>query len=191
MNNENLSQQESLELISSMISTAKGNVRQGAFHMLLWGWVVMIISAAHFVLLKFGLVPHPEMVWLLTIPVFFVSFYVGYKKGKEARVSTHIDRMYAWVWMAFSITFLITFFLVMGKWDIINPIILTLAGYATFLSGKLLKFKPMIYGAIAFWVWAIIAFYAGPLYGMLVTSAAICTGYLIPGYLLKMKSDES
>jgi hypothetical protein len=191
MNNENLSNQESLELISKMISTAKGNVGQGAFHMLLWGWVVMIVSAAHFVLLKFQLIAHPEAVWLLTIPTFFVSFYVGYKKGKKARVKTHLDRVYAWVWMAFTVTFLITFVLVMGKWDIINPMILTLAGYATFLSGVLLKFRPMIYGAIGFWIWAIIAYVAGPLYGILVTSAAICTGYLIPGYLLKMKTDES
>jgi hypothetical protein len=191
MNNENLSNQESLEIISKMISTAKGNISQGAFHMLLWGWVVMILSASHFVLLKFQLLDHPEMVWLLAIPTFFVSFYVGYKRGSRASVSTHIDRMYSWIWMAFPVTFLILFFLVMGKWDIINPVILALAGYATFLSGKLIRFKPMVYGAIGFWIWAIIAYYAGPLYGMLATSAGICTGYLIPGYLLKMRSNES
>lgn len=191
MNNENLSKQESLDLISRMISTAQGNVSQGAFHMLLWGWVVMLLSAAHFILLKFQLVAHPEIVWLVTIPTFFVSFYMGYKKGEQARVSTHLDRMYMWVWVAFSATLGVMFFLVMGNWNLLNAIILALAGYATFLSGMLIKFRPMIYGAIGFWLWAIIAYFAGPMYGLLVMSAGICTGYLIPGYLLKMKSNES
>lgn len=191
MNNDNLSNQESLALISRMISTAKGNVSQGAFHMILWGWMVIIMSVSHFILMKYQLVPHPEMVWLLAIPTFFVSFYAGYKKGQKAEVKTHLDRMYSWIWMGFSVTLLIMFFLVMGRWVLINPVILALAGYATFLSGMLIRFKPMIYGAIAFWIWAIIAYFAGPLYGMLVMAAGICTGYLIPGYLLKMKSDES
>ena len=191
MNNENLSNQESLEIIAKMINTAKGNVSQGAFHMLLWGWVVVILSTSHFVMLKFSLVAHPEAVWLLTLPTFFVSFFVGYKRGRKSKVHTHLDRTYAWIWMAFSITFVIIFFLIMGKWDIINPVILTMAGYATFLSGKVLKFKPMVYGGLAFWAWAIVAFFAGPLYGILVTALAISTGYLIPGYLLKMKTNES
>ena len=191
MNNENLSNQESLELISKMIATAKGNISQGAFHMLLWGWVVVILSTTHFILLKFSLFAHPEMVWLLTIPTFFISFFVGYKKGSQAKVRTHLDRVYAWIWIAFSVTFVLIFFLVMGRWDIINPVILAIAGYATFLSGQVLKFKPMVYGAIGFWLWAIIAYFAGPLYGILVMAMAISTGYLIPGYLLKKKANES
>ena len=191
MNNDNLSTQDSLAIIAKMISTAKGNVGQGAFHMLLWGWVVMLLSATHFIGLKFNLLPHPEIVWLLTIPTFFISFYVGYKKGSQARVSTHLDRMYMWIWLGFSATLAIVFFMLMGKWDLMNPIILAMAGFATFLSGMLIKFRPMIFGALAFWLWAIIAYFAGPLYGLLIMSAGICTGYLIPGYLLKRKSNES
>ena len=93
--------------------------------------------------------------------------------------------------MSFAVTMGLMIFFLAGKWDIVNPMVLMLAGYATFISGKLLRFKPMVYGAISFWVWALIAYFVGPYYGMLITSAGIITGYIIPGVLLQRKNNES
>ena len=47
----------------------------------------------------------------------------------------------------------------------------------------------MIYGGISFWVWSLIAYFAGPYYGLLITSAGILTGYLIPGIMLQRKKN--
>jgi len=191
MDNENLSNQQSLEIITRMISTAKGNINQGVFHMLLWSWVLIIISLSHFLLAQFQLFQHPEMAWLLTIPTFIVSFFVGLKKGKSAMVRTHLDYLFMWVWLAFAATLVLLFIFIYGNWELINPVILALAGFATFLSGALIKFKPMMYGAVAFWLWSLVAFFVGPHYGTLVMAIGIFTGYLLPGYLLKHKSNES
>ncbi len=191
MDKENLTNQQSLEIISKMITTAKGNVCQGSIHMILWGWVVSIISISHFLFLKFEIINHPEMLWLLTIPTAGASMYIGFSRGKKAKVTTYLDRLYMWVWMAFMFTMVLMFFIVFGRWEIVNPMVLALSGYATFLSGTIIKYKPMIYGAISLWLWAVVAYYAGPYYGLLVIAAALITGYLIPGYMLQRKSNES
>lgn len=185
-----LTHQDSLNLITSMISTAKGNVSQSAFHMILWGWVVMIVSFSHFMLMKYQVTEHPEIVWLLMFPTLLVSLYVGFKKGRQAKVTSHLDTIFMWVWLAFTISMALMIFFLHQKWDIISSMVLMFAGYATFLSGKIIKFKPMVYGGISFWVWALIAFYAGSYYGLLVTSAGIFTGYLIPGIMLQRKKNE-
>lgn len=191
MDNDNLTNQESLELITKMITAVKGNLEQAVFHLLLWGWMVIFMSLSHFIMLYFQLYDHPENIWLLSIPTFIVSFVYGLKKGRSAKVRTHLDVIFTWIWLAFAITFTVIFFLIMGYWEIFNAVILALAGYATFLSGVVLKFKPLIIGAILFWVWAIVAYFAGTLYAFPVMSLAIFTGYLVPGYLLKRKSNES
>lgn len=185
-----LTNEDSLKIITGMISTAKGNVSQGALHMILWGWVVMIVSFSHFILMKYQVINRPEMVWLLMIPTLVLSLVVGFKKGRQANVRSHFDTIYMWVWLSFSLIMAIMIFFLNHKWDIISPMVLLLAGYATFLSGKIIKFKPLIYGGISFWAWSLIAYFAGPFYGLLITSAGIFTGYLIPGIMLQRKKNE-
>ena len=186
-----LTHEDSLNLITAMISTAKGNVSQSAFHMILWGWAGMIVSLSHFLLLKYQVIQHPELVWLLMFPTLAVSMIVGYKRGRSQTVRNHFDSIYTWVWFALVINMSLMIFFINGHWEIVSPLVLIVAGYATFLSGKIIKFKPFIIGGISFWVWSLIAYFSGPYYGLLITSFAIFTGYLLPGILLQRKKDES
>ena len=187
---EKLSQEDSMALITRMIATAKGNVGQGAFQILLWGWVTVIISLSHFLLIMFQVTEHPEFVWLLMIPTLVVSMVVGFKKGQKATVRTPLDYIYKWTWFGFMITFGIMYYFVFGTWELLSPIILLLAGYATFLSGKIIKFKPMVYGGVSLWIWALVAYWVGPYYALLITSIAITTGYIIPGTMLQRRRNE-
>lgn len=186
MEEENkLSQEESLNIITNMITQAKLNVNQSIFHLLLWGWIIFTASIGHFLLLKFTDVQNPQMAWLLVIPGFFISFIYGWREGRKQKVSTYADRIYTWIWLGFVIVFLISYFEFSELGGKINTLILLLAGYATFLSGHVLRFKPLITGGILFWIFSIIAFLLGNEYGLLVTAVSVLTGYLIPGYLLK------
>lgn len=185
-----LTQEDSLALITKMISTAKGNITQGSFHMLLWGWVTITVSISHFLLATFKVIKHPEMVWLLMVPTLVVSMAVGYTKGRKNSFSTHLDGIYMWIWLALTINMSLMIYYLNGKWDIISSMVLIMAGYATFLSGKLIKFKPMIYGGIAFWLWSLVAYFAGSYYGLLITAGAIFTGYVIPGLMLRKRKNE-
>lgn len=52
MGNENLSNKESLKLITEMINTAKGNIQNSYIFFLIWGWLVMLASLLHYGLIN-------------------------------------------------------------------------------------------------------------------------------------------
>jgi hypothetical protein len=87
--------------------------------------------------------------------------------------------------MGFGITCFI--FWIFGKqigWQI-NPVIITLCAVPTLISGALLKFKPLIFGGIAFWVFGALIFISSVENQFLLAAIAVTVGYIIPGYLLK------
>lgn len=185
----NMTHEESLALISRMIRTAKGNAREGSFFFLLWGWTVAFCNFAHFYLLEFTSYAHPYIVWALTIPVAIVSGVYGARMKKHARLTTHYDRIYGIVWLAMGVSILLI--IVFGQTInfFINPVILLLAGSGTFISGSLLRFRPLILGGVALWICATLAFMLPEAYHYLVGGIGIILGYLVPGYMLKYKTD--
>ena len=72
----------------------------------------------------------------------------------------------------------------------VGPYILMLAGYPTFISGAIIRFRPLIIGGLCFWVLSVISHFAGPSIAPLAVPLAMLIGYLIPGYLLKKKTDN-
>lgn len=183
-NQSKLSNEESLRIITRMIQTAKGNIKGNSFHFLLWGWVVTFGNLGHFYLMEFTDFAYPYAVWLITIPTWIVSLLYGYRQSSKERVKTYSDFLIMWTWLAF--TFSIVILIFSGKFDaLLTPIILLFAGIPTFMTGLILKFKPLIYGGSSFWIFSVIAFSVEPSYSLLVSAVAIIVGYLIPGYILK------
>ncbi len=56
-----------------------------------------------------------------------------------------------------------------------------------FLTGRLLRFAPLVWGAFACWAIAILMTYTDTPTNMLLTSAAVLVSYIVPGYLLRAK----
>ncbi|MEP1035414.1 hypothetical protein [Ekhidna sp.] len=186
MSNKELSKDESLALITNMIGQAKHNVAKGgSFYFLLWGWVVMIANIGHYLIAKYDWLDYPYIVWILTIPAGIISMVHGAKRSKEAKVKSHLDRLYSQIWMAVFVGVLIILFFMSDINYNANAIILVFAGIGTFISGQALRFSPLIMGGVALWVASIIAFNLPPLDQYLVGAAGILAGYLIPGYLLR------
>ncbi len=186
MSNKELTKEESLALITDMIGQAKRNLaRGGSFYFLLWGWVVMLANLGHYLIAKYDWYEAPYIVWLITIPAGIISMVYGARKEKNARVKSHLDRMYGLVWLGVFIAVLIMLFFMADVNYTINAIILTFAGLGTFISGCMLRFNPLVFGGIALWLASIVAFNVPFIDQYLVGAIGILAGYLIPGYLLK------
>ena len=95
-----------------------------------------------------------------------------------------------WTWIGFIASATVLFIVLSRDMKNVTPFILLLAGFPTFVSGFIIKFKPLIIGGISFWVFALIAHFTGGNVELLATPAAILIGYLIPGYLLKRRVDH-
>jgi hypothetical protein len=182
--------EESLKIISEMINKTKFNIRQGSFYLLFWGWLIFTCSLSEFLLYKFTELVHPYYIWLLVIPGVFVSMLYGYIKGRKATVRTYTGTLYMWIWMGFLITAIVLFIIQSKRMDLFSPYILLLVGFSTFISGFIIKFRPLIAGGICFWAMALVIHFAGPSFYALGTSIAMLIGYLIPGYLLKNRVDH-
>jgi hypothetical protein len=180
--------EESLKIITDMINKTKVNIRQGSFHLLFWGWLLIFCSLGDWLLLKFTDYPHHYYVWFLVVPGAFVSMIYGFVNGRKAKVQTYADGLYMWTWIGFLITAVVLFVVQSNNMKYITPFILLLAGFATFLSGFIIKFKPLVFGGIWFWTVALLVHFAGPSYASLGTAVAVLIGYLIPGYMIRNKA---
>ena len=133
--------EESLEIITRMINKAKVNIRAGSFYFLLWGWLIILIILGIFFLEKFTRVIHTEWLWLFIIVGIIGSGIYGFKHGKREKTITYAGKIYMWVWLGFGISYAgLVFLLISGEqYGYIGPAVLILAGYATFLSGVIIK----------------------------------------------------
>lgn len=182
--------EESLRIITEMINKTKVNIRQSSFYLLFWGWLIFACSLSEYLLWKFTDFTHPYYVWFFVIPGAFVSMIYGFVTGRKAKVHTYAEKIYMWTWIGFLFSATVLFIIVSKKMETVAPFILTLAAIPTFISGFIIKFKPLIIGGITFWIFALIAHFGGPSISSLAVPAAMLTGYLIPGYMLRNKVDH-
>ncbi|CAN5384118.1 hypothetical protein BH23BAC1_BH23BAC1_05420 [soil metagenome] len=176
--------EEHLKIIAEMIEQAQGNFSQQSFYYLLWGTVAILCNLGHFILLKLNY-PYPYLVWLLTIPAWTIVFIYISRHRNQKTVVTTFDKINMWLWLSLGMSI---FILIMFGSYInfkINPIILFLAATPTFVSGVILKFKPLLVGGVVFWLSAIASYLMDYPSQFLISAFAIAVGFLIPGILIK------
>ncbi|HYF31921.1 MAG TPA: hypothetical protein VD993_12445 [Chitinophagaceae bacterium] len=189
---KDFSPQQSLSVIQSMIETARNQFSENGHLYLLWGWVVFSCSIAQFILLYYLDYPKHYMVWMLTWGAFIYQTIYLVRNKKKEKVKTYADRLVGFVWMVFVVLMFLFGFLFgreMGDnyYRMISPGFLALYGMPTFLSGIILRFRPLIIGGICCWVLSIASSYISYDFQLLLLSAAMITAWIIPGYLLRMK----
>ncbi|MFC2151616.1 hypothetical protein ACFLSE_03740 [Bacteroidota bacterium] len=187
MNNEEkvLKPEESLKIINDMISSAKSNFSDDSFYFLFWGWLAAIANIGEFVITHFTNYPKPHLIWLLVFPgIIFTSIY-GYVKSKKEKITSHLDKIHTYVWISFIISYFIILFFGSKLNYNIPQLVFVLIASATFLSGLIIKFKPLIFGGILFWFGAILLFIFPDFYIPLISAGFIILGFLVPGYMLK------
>lgn len=193
MDDENISGSESLVIIESMINKAKNQFSENGHLYLLWGWAVFICSLAQFILMNYVHYEKHYLVWFSMWAVLVYQVIYLRKKRKRQRVRTYTDEIVGFVWLSFFILMVLFGFL-FGKifdpdkyYAFIDPAFLALYGMPTFLSGIILKFRPLIIGGICCWGLAIIAVFIPPQYHLLLLPAAMVIAWIIPGYMLRKK----
>jgi len=193
MNEENFDPRQSLLLIESMINRAKDKFAEDGSMYLLWGWVVFVCSLTQFVLMHFFKYPYHYVVWFASwIIVIYQLVYIR-KKIKRRRVRTYTGYILGYVWLTFIIVIFLLAFLIgrltEGDYYIhISPILLTVYGIPIFLSGIILRFRPLVVGGIGCWILSIAAMLIENYdYQFLLIPLAMIIAWIIPGYLLRAK----
>jgi hypothetical protein len=182
------STQESLAIITAMIQRTQNNMRGRSFHFIMWGWVTVSGYAGHYLLEKYTAFEHPYAIWLLVVPAWIASMIYGRKHARDSRVTNYSDQLIMWTWVGFSFSLLVLIFSGMF-FEYLNGLILLMAGMATFSTGLIIRYKPLIIGGSLFWIFAAIALSVSFMTSFLVAAVAVIIGYLVPGYMLKNSKD--
>jgi hypothetical protein len=188
---ENLTPNQSLDIIQSMILQAQGNMGNNSFYFILWGWVVVAANLGMYFMIKFTEFQYPHLIWLIAIPAWVITMIHGSRQGRKERKTSHLDKINMWLWIGYGLC-LLPFIAFMIKLNYqVNPIILIVTALPTFVTGIMLKFRPLIMGSISFYVFGIICFLVSPINQFHIGGIAIACGYLIPGYLLRATREKN
>lgn len=186
---KSMTENESLELISSMINKAKNRFNENGFMYLVWGWAVLVLCIAQFVTTIIFHMKEGYMVWIL---VWIVAIYSGVhasKKKRKEKVKTYTDEIVGFIWVSFLIGIFISIFICiqMNQPLMITPSILVMYGFPIFLSGGLMKYKPLVFGGLFCWILAIASPFVKPDFQILLAAAAIAGAWIVPGYMLRSR----
>jgi hypothetical protein len=201
MEKDNLTPEESFDIINKAISNFKMNYKENALVFLLWGWILTLASISNFIILKIvsNWEAHELMAgkwelkglyilgnWIVFCLIGFIILYFMVRKiNKYKKVYSHIDKFIEYLWWSTAASFVFAT-VICFRLRIEPPVLMLLiAGIATTTTGLVIKFKPLIIGGISFFIFSIATTFVTNEYLALLVGAAIICGYLIPGYFLK------
>ncbi len=188
MQQENFSPQQSIDLIQSMISKTKNTVADSSVFFLLWGWVVFSACLLQYFLKNIVHYSHHYYAWLLIIVGVAGSFYLGARQNKKTMVKTYIDESIDHLWISIGITFFaLAFIFSKIGYDHSFTFYMLLYGIGCFITGRLIKFAPLVWGGAGAWLLAVLSAWFDYDTNILITAASILISYIIPGYLLRKR----
>lgn len=189
-----LSPQQSLDLIRSMIDQTRGAVVDNSFYFLLWGWLVFGCSVIQYLLKTFDITPyHYAVWWSMPIGGIFSAVY-GARQSKKIRYKSFIDDALNYVWIAVAFSFLalmIINILNAEGWRHAFTYYILLYAIGTFITGNLIRFKPLVIGGIINFALAIISIKLEYDAQLLLGAFAVLISYIIPGHLLRIKANKT
>ena len=187
--NQNFSAEQSLQVIHTMIEKAKNQYSENGHLYLLWGWVVFICSVSQFVLIRVVHYEQHYLVWILCWAAVIYQFIYLRRKHRKQRLKTYADRMLGFIWISFFVLLLLVGISLGNSenenYGLVGPIFLAMYGVPTFLSGLLLKFRPLVLGGIGCWILSVAAQFIPYDYQLLLLSVAMVIAWIIPGYILQ------
>jgi len=216
MSEENkLSGQESLQIITEMIQKVKGTFNENGSSAILWGAVVGFCGLLSFAEIQWKFdVGFP--VWGLIMVAAIPQMYIVFRERKKKLVKTYQQEATDNIWLVYGITimaFVLYQSIVPGVSDKLtegegyqllqkniatgavenyhyiipsgSSVYLIIYAFPTIATGLVCKFKPMIYGAIICYALFLVSLYTPFKYDLLLMGLAGIFNWLIPGFILR------
>lgn len=181
------SEQNPLELINEMISVAKRSFVKMSYYFLLWGWLLFAAGLTEYLLrTQLGYAHIAWIGWpIVGVLGGILAAVRGNKESKSAGATTYMNRVFTYLWGGFVVTLVLYIVASVMHHTNPGPGIIILTGLPTFVSGGIMRFKPLLIGGCTFWVLGIAAHVLPAEWSSLLFCLALVLGYLVPGYLLQ------
>lgn len=181
--------EESLDLIRNMIQTTRGTVADNSFYFLLWGWLVGLCCLGAYLLKVILHYPQHYLIWWLMPVGGVISWIYGAREGKKKKSRSFTDEMLDYVWLAIGCSFIVLVLINMlgAGWQTATTYYILLYAIGTFITGRILRFRPLVWGGLLNFVLAVISARLNYDQQLLIGAFAIATSYILPGHLLRAR----
>ena len=185
MADQEFSPKDSLRIIQTMIEKTKRNISYQSHYFLLWGWGAFIGFTGQYILKVYFEYPKHYHIWWISAVCLVINFVFVIKFSKKVKVKTYVDENMGnlWTGLIFSFIVLMIIFTKIG-WLNSYPFFMLLYGTGTFISGKILRFSPLIIGGSISFILAAVSVWFNVDLQMIFAASAILFSYIIPGHLL-------
>ena len=186
MKEEQLSAEESLQLINRMIFEARGYFHESGVSALIYGFTVVVCSVLTY-LDDTTVLRLPFQPFFIMVPVFVLQVWMHFREEKNKKAKTFTDDAIDFLWMGFFLSVIIslTGFLA-GAGYIVITIILFLAGFSAFVTGMIAKFRYHIISGCICLIMAAISFFIQQSMIYFLLAAAATIFWIIPGFMLRI-----
>jgi len=218
MQEKQLTEQESLQLITDMIQKVKNSYHDKGIGPILWGTVVAIASFVSYLQIKYNFVL-PFDIWWIVMGAIIPQIILIHQDKKTQKLKRHEDEALNAVWLVYAITiFGLSFFqsvapkavadiMQLNGWQLIRheinnskpdekilpftpsfySIYILIYAFPTLVTGLVMKFWPMILGAVVTYILFIASCFTETKYDFLLGAIAALTCWFIPGIILRSK----
>lgn len=101
--NEELSEQDSLKLITDMIQKVKYSYHETGISSLLWGSTIFIASFVTFLQIQYRF-EMPFSIWWIALIAIIPQVIISSRENKSKKYRSHESAAIGWVWITFAIT---------------------------------------------------------------------------------------
>ncbi|OLY91351.1 hypothetical protein SAMN05444008_12165 [Cnuella takakiae] len=215
MSEQQLSQQESLQLITEMIQKAKKSIHETGTSSILWGSAIAVCGLVNFAERQWQFSIGFD-VWLLAMIAIIPQVWISVRESRERKVRTHTQVVLNNVWIVYGLSiFALVFYfnIVPGVTERLlaesgsqvfarntttgietpfrsfiassGSLLLLLYAIPTLITGLTHRFKPMIIGAVLCYGFFIASLFTDTRLDMLFNGLAAICNWLIPGLILR------
>ncbi len=116
---ENLTTQESLKIIQTVIDQRKQKYEENGFFLLFWGVLIVISGVTQYIMIRMGKGNISGYVWLFTmVPGFLITFIINFNKNRKRAINRNPVDMLGLVWLIAGILAMLTGFIFGPKFGI-------------------------------------------------------------------------
>lgn len=190
METRKLTQNESIELIATMIAQTRQKFERGSGTIfLLWGYISFLTSAA--VWIATTLSPNPAwniLWWAIPVLGFPLMFIIKRNHPKNAR--TYIDRFISYIWIvtgSVAVVFPMAGMFVPIMNFVTIPVETLVLSIAVTITGLTIEFRPLVIGGIISLLLSMLFYFVNDYYPV-IFMAMFVAAMIIPGHILNSRA---
>jgi hypothetical protein len=184
MEDKEFSYEESIRLIDSMIKKAKRSYVTKGLASIVWGMLIIVCSLVTWAQIQLSFDIGFD-IWLLLFFAIIPQIYFSVKEKRQRKFESLEGESISYVWTAFGVAiFIVSFYNSRYGSNESSTLFMVLYGIPTFITGGMMKFKPMIFGGLVCWLFSIISVYTPVKIDLLLMAGCGLFAWLIPGIIL-------